>query len=50
MPIEDGTLDSLEMVSFILHIEEIRGEEIPETPIQAQYFVSLRMISDTFFR
>ena len=47
--IDDGVLDSLQMVNFLLYIEEIRGKEIPETLIQPEYFVSLRVIHDTFF-
>jgi acyl carrier protein len=48
--IDDGVLDSLQMVNFLLYIEEIRGREIPEMLIQPEYFVSLRVIHDTFFR
>lgn len=48
--IDDGVLDSLEMVNFLLYIEEIRGKEIPEMQIQPEFFVSLRVIHDTFFR
>ena len=48
--INEGVLDSLQMVNFLLYIEEIRGQEIPEALVQPQYFTSLRMIHDTFFR
>jgi len=48
--IDEGVLDSLQMVNFLLYIEEIRGCEIPETLIQPRYFISLRVILDTFFR
>ena len=48
--ISEGALDSLEMVNFLLYIEEIRGQEIPEALIQPEYFTSLRVIHDTFFR
>jgi acyl carrier protein len=48
--INSGVLDSLQMVSFLLYIEEIRGKEIPETLIQPECFVSLRVIHDNFFR
>jgi acyl carrier protein len=48
--IKEGLLDSLQMVNFLLYIESIRGEEIPEALIQPEYFVSLRVIHDTFFR
>ncbi len=47
--IGEGVLDSLEMVNFLLYIEELRGKEIPETLIQPDNFVSLRVIYDTFF-
>ena len=48
--INEGVLDSLEMVNFLLYIEEVRGQEIPEALVQPQYFTSLRVIHDTFFR
>jgi acyl carrier protein len=47
--IDEGVLDSLQMVNFILFIEELRGSELPEAFIQPEYFVSLRIIHDTFF-
>jgi acyl carrier protein len=47
--INDGVLDSLEMVNFIMYIEEIRDREIPEVLMQPQYFTSLRVICNTFF-
>jgi acyl carrier protein len=47
--IADGVLDSLQMVNFLLYIEELRGREIPEALIQPEYFTSLRVIHDTFF-
>jgi acyl carrier protein len=48
--IGEGALDSLDMVNFLLYIEEIRGQEIPEAFVQPEYFISLRVIHDTFFR
>jgi acyl carrier protein len=48
--INGGVLDSLEMVNFLLYVEEIRGQEIPEALVQPRYFTSLRVIHDTFFR
>jgi len=48
--INEGLLDSLEMVNFLLYVEEIRGQEIPEALVQPRYFTSLRVIHDTFFR
>jgi len=47
--ISEGVLDSLEMVNFLLYIEELRGKEIPEGLIQPQYFATLRIICETFF-
>jgi acyl carrier protein len=47
--INEGVLDSLEMVNFLLYIEELRGKEIPEALIQPKYFVTLRVICETFF-
>jgi acyl carrier protein len=47
--ISEGVLDSLEMVNFLLYIEEISGREIPEALIRPEYFVSLQVINDTFF-
>jgi hypothetical protein len=37
------------MVNFLLYIEELRGKEIPEALIQPKYFVTLRVICETFF-
>lgn len=48
--IDEGILDSLEMVNFLLYIEEVRGHEIPEALIQPECFSSLRVICDTFFQ
>jgi len=45
-----GVLDSLEMVNFLLYIEELRGAEIPEHLIQPNNFTSLRIIHDVFLR
>jgi len=47
--IDEGVLDSLQMVNFILFIEELSGRELPEALIQPERFVSLRVIHDTFF-
>lgn len=47
--IDEGILDSLQMVNFLLYIEELRGREIPEALIQPDYFTSLRTIHSTFF-
>lgn len=47
--IREGVLDSIEMINFILFVEEIRGTEIPEALVRPQYFSSLRVIGSTFF-
>lgn len=47
--IGEGALDSLQMVNFVLYIEEMRGREIPEALMKPEYFVSLRVICGTFF-
>jgi acyl carrier protein len=47
--IDDGVLDSLKMVNFLLYVEELRGHEIAEALIQPRYFKSLRVILTTFF-
>jgi acyl carrier protein len=47
--IREGFLDSLQMVNFLLYIEEIRGREIPEALLQPEHFASLRKIHETFF-
>ena len=48
--INEGALDSLQMVNFLLFIEEMRRKEIPESLIQTQYFTSIRVINETFFK
>jgi acyl carrier protein len=48
--IDEGVLDSLQMVGFLLYIEETRGREIPVGLIRPDNFVSLRVIYQTFFR
>jgi len=47
--IGEGLLDSLEMVNFLLFIEELRGTEIPAALIQPENFATLRIIHNTFF-
>lgn len=47
--IEEGVMDSMAMVNFLLYIEELRGAEIPEQFIQPEYFTTLRVIFSTFF-
>lgn len=45
---EQGILDSMAMVNFLLYIEELREREIPEKYIQPEYWTSLRVIHNTF--
>jgi len=47
--IGEGLLDSLEMVNFLLYVEELRGSEIPEALIKPECFATLRIIHNTFF-
>jgi acyl carrier protein len=44
-----GILDSLEMINFLLYIEEIRGHEIPESLTRPEHFSSLRAVCQAFF-
>ncbi|HEV7517954.1 MAG TPA: hypothetical protein VGR07_16770 [Thermoanaerobaculia bacterium] len=48
--IAERVLDSLQMVSFLLFIEEVRGREIPEAMIRPECFASLQSIFDNFFQ
>jgi hypothetical protein len=48
--IAENVLDSLQMVSFLLYIEEVRGREIAEHMIRPECFRSLRAIFDNFLR
>jgi acyl carrier protein len=48
--IAEGILDSLQMVNFLLYIEEVRGREIREQMIRPECFQSLRAIYENFFR
>ncbi|HYU34100.1 MAG TPA: acyl carrier protein [Thermoanaerobaculia bacterium] len=48
--IAERVLDSLQMVNFLLYIEEVRGREIGEQMIRPECFQSLRAIYDNFFR
>jgi acyl carrier protein len=47
--IEARLIDSLQFVSFLLYVEELRGQEIPEAQVSLESFRSLRVIRDTFF-
>ena len=46
--IQEGILDSIEMINFILYVEELRGSEIPEAFVRPEYFYSLRTVYQTF--
>jgi acyl carrier protein len=47
--IQQRILDSLQMVNFLLYIEELRGKEIDEEQIKPHNFKSIETIYDQFF-
>ncbi|HEX8699784.1 MAG TPA: acyl carrier protein [Myxococcaceae bacterium] len=47
--IESRLIDSLQFVSFLLYVEELRGKEIPEDQVSLESFRSLSVIRNTFF-
>lgn len=46
--IENRLIDSLQFVSFLLFIEEVRGREIPEAEVKLDSLRTLRSIRDNF--
>lgn len=46
---EDRIIDSLQFMSFITYIEELRGEGISADDIDISHFRSLQTILDRFF-
>jgi acyl carrier protein len=46
--IENRLIDSLQFVSFLLFIEEVRGQEIPEAEVKLDSLRTLRSIRDNF--
>lgn len=47
--IETRIIDSLQLMNFVLYIEELRGAPIPEDKINMQSFCSLAAIRTNFF-
>jgi acyl carrier protein len=47
--VESRLIDSLQFVSFLLFVEELRGREIPETEISLDKFRTIRSIKSNFF-
>ena len=47
--IEQGLIDSLEFVNFLLLVEEQRGEEIPSIEIELEKFKTLNTILKNYF-
>lgn len=47
--IEGRIIDSLQFVSFLLFIEQLRNESIPFELVQMERFRTLRSIRDNFF-
>lgn len=46
---EAGVLDSLDFSTFILYVEELRGEPIPAGEVVPESFASLEAIVQAFF-
>jgi acyl carrier protein len=46
---DGAVLDSIQLISLVLYIEELRGEVIPETKISTEYFLSAEHIYNNFF-
>lgn len=46
--IEEGLIDSMEFVNFLLVIEDLRGGQIPADRIRADAFRTLRTITRSF--
>ena len=47
--VNEGFLDSLQFVNFLMFIEKIRDEAIPEDQIMPMNFTSLQTILNNFF-
>jgi acyl carrier protein len=47
--IESRVIDSLQFVSFLLYIEELRGKPIPADDVQLERFATLSAIRRNFF-
>lgn len=47
--LETGLLSSLDVVEFVLFIEELRGEEVDTDDIEPEVFTSIDTLWDGFF-
>ena len=47
--IENRIVDSLQLVGFLVFIEQLRGTEIPEASVNQESFRTLRTIQERFF-
>jgi acyl carrier protein len=47
--IESRVIDSLQFVSFLLYVEELRGRPIPADDVQLENFATLSAIRRNFF-
>lgn len=48
--LSDGTvLDSIQLITLVLFIEDLLGEIIPEEKVSTEYFQSVRKIYENFF-
>jgi acyl carrier protein len=47
--IESRVIDSLQFVSFLLYVEELRGKPIPADDVQLENFATLSAIRRNFF-
>ena len=48
--LETGLLSSLDIVEFVLFIEELRGDEVDTDEIEPEVFTSIDTLYDSFFR
>jgi acyl carrier protein len=48
--VDAGYIDSLGLISLILHVERLRGAPIADAQMSMQNFVSIEKIEQTFFR
>ena len=47
--VEQGLINSLQFISFLMLIEELREQEVPEDEVEIDRFRSLTSIYDNFF-
>ena len=47
--LESGALDSLQFVTFLLFVEQLRGESIPQDLVVPENFRSVNAIVSSFF-